>query len=409
MRMGMVGDAVETPWTHGTTHRETGIPEYRTDTLSAVTPSLAAALGVPGYDDHLGAGPARAAAFLLVDGLGAELIARYPDQAPTLTELARRGSVLRAGFPSTTASSLASLGTGLPSGEHGIVGYSFALDGPGNARPVMNALGWCVHASPEEFTDLRQDFPPESVQPQETVFERAAADVVEVSRLVPDFHIGSGMTRAVLRGPGHFRPMAGPEELVPGMLDALGGPGRAFVYGYHRDLDLIGHIHGPGSEPWLEELGRVDALVADLASGLPPDTVLAVVADHGMIDTGDHRIDLDQSPDLSRGVSALGGEPRVRHVYTEPGAAPDVLAAWSEGLGERAWVVERDRAIAEGWYGPHVPDRVRGRLGDVIAAARHTWTLVRPRGEPVESSLIGHHGSWTAEEQLVPLLFLRSE
>ena len=400
---------MDNPRTHSTTYQEIGVPAYRSDTLSAVTPSLAAALGVPGHDDQLGVGPARAAAFLLVDGLGAELLARHFEKAPTLTELARRGSVLRAGFPATTASSLASLGTGLPSGEHGIVGYSFALDGTEEVPPVLNALGWCAHASPKEFTDLRKDFPPESIQPQRTVFESAAADGVEVVRLVPDFHIGSGMSRAVLRGPGHFRATAGPEELVPGMLGALGGPGRTFVYGYHRDLDTIGHMHGPGSKAWIEELGRVDALVADLASGMPPGTVLAVVADHGMIDTGDHRVDLEHDPDLLHGVRVLGGESRVRHVHTEPGAASDVLAAWREVLGERAWVVERDRAVAEGWYGPHVPDRIRGRLGDVIAAARRTWTLLRPQGEPLESAMIGHHGSWTEEEQLVPLLFLRPE
>src|SRR5699024_12788092 len=107
-----------------------------------------------------------------------------------------------------------------------------------------------------EFTDLRKDFPPESIQPQRTVFESAAADGAEVVRLVPDFHIGSGMSRAVLRGPGHFRATAGPEELVPGMLGALGGPGRTVGYAYHRDLDTIGHMHGPGSKAWIEELGR---------------------------------------------------------------------------------------------------------------------------------------------------------
>lgn len=395
--------------TPSTPRPETGVPAYTADTLSAVTPSLAAALGVPGHDDLLGAGRARAAAFLLVDGLGAQLLAQYADHAPTLAELARRGSVLRAGFPATTATSLASLGTGLPSGEHGVIGYSFALDGPGGTPqgPVMNALGWCAHAAPDA-EDLREDFPPESVQPSTTVFERAAADGVEVSRLVPGFHHGSGLTRAVLRGPGRFVAAQEPEELVPGMLEALRGPDRTLVYGYHGDLDRAGHDHGPGSGRWIEELERVEALVSVLASDLPPDTVLAVVADHGMIDTGDHRIDLDHTPELLRDVNRLGGEARVRHVHTAPGAAADVLAAWREVLGERAHVVERDRAIEEGWYGP-VSGRNRGRLGDVVVAARDTWTLVRSEAEPDQTAMIGHHGSWTEAEQLVPLLLLRPD
>lgn len=400
---------MDTPGTDRTAYPESGVPTYVNDTLSAVTPSLAGALGVPGHDDLLGAGRARAAAFLLVDGLGAQLLDRYADHAPTLAALASGGSVLRAGFPATTAASLASLGTGLSSGEHGVIGYSFALDGPQGAPqgPIMNALGWCAHAGPEP-ADLREDFPPEAVQPHRTVFERAAADGVEVSRLVPGFHHGSGLTRAVLRGPGQFVAADAPEELVPGMLEALRVPGRALVYGYHGDLDRAGHDHGPGSGRWIEELVRVEALVSDLASDLPPDTVLAVVADHGMIDTGDHRIDIDRTPGLLSGVDRLGGEARVRHVHTEPGAAADVLATWREVLGERAHVVERDRVIAEGWYGT-VFDRNRGRLGDVVAAARDTWTLVRSEAEPVQTAMIGHHGSWTEAEQLVPLLLLRSE
>ena len=44
------------------------------------------------------------------------------------------------------------------------------------------------------------------------------------------------------------------------------------------------------------------------------------------------RIDLDADPELLRGVRLLGGEARARHVYAEPGAAVDVLAAWRERL-----------------------------------------------------------------------------
>lgn len=404
---------MDTPRPHETgeptTQLETGIPSYRGDTLSAVTPSLAAALGVPGYDDLLGAGRVRAAAFLLVDGLGTRLLARHAHLAPTLAALAQRGAELRAGFPATTATSLAALGTGLTAGEHGIVGLNFTADGFGDAAPgpSLEALSWCAH-TPHGSVDLLGEAPPESVQPNATVFERAAADGVEVSRVVPGIHDGSGLSRALLRGPGRFVAADAPEELVPGMLEALRGPGRALVYGYHGDLDRAGHDHGPGSDRWVEELVRVEALVSDLASDLPPDTVLAVVADHGMIHTGEQRIDLERSPDLLRGVSRLAGEARVRHVHTEPGAAPDVLAAWRAVLSERAHVVERERAIAEGWYGT-VSDRNRGRLGDVVAAARGGWTLVRPEAEPKQSSMIGHHGSWTADEQLVPLLLLRPE
>ena len=52
-----------------------------------------------------------------------------------------------------------------------------------------------------------------------------------------------------------------------------------------------------------------------------------------------------------------------------PGAEGDLLAAWRERVGDRMWVVTRDEAISSGWFGPRVPDRVRPRIGDVVAAA----------------------------------------
>ncbi|HEY6792787.1 MAG TPA: hypothetical protein VI365_36295, partial [Trebonia sp.] len=86
-----------------------------------------------------------------------------------------------------------------------------------------------------------------------------------------------------------------------------------------------------------------------------------------------------------------------------PGAAADVLAAWQEVLGDRAWVASRDEAIKDGWFGP-VDEAMRDRIGDVVAAAAGTWALVATASEPAEPAMIGMHGSLTPAEQLVPLL-----
>ena len=73
------------------------------------------------------------------------------------------------------------------------------------------------------------------------------------------------------------------------------------------------------------------------------------------------------------------------------------------GLGERAGVIGRDDAIAEGWFGP-VDDRVLGRIGDVIVAPAGPYAIVATKAEPRESALIGLHGSLTQSDQLIPLL-----
>jgi hypothetical protein len=362
--------------------------------LADVVPSVLAAMGVGGFDARLALpGDVAGACVLLIDGLGAELLDTYAAEAPVLAGL--RGRTLQVGFPSTTAAGLAALGTGCRSGEHGLVGYSFRLPGVG----VMNSLRWSPHPG---GGDLRDTAVPEQVQPIATTFERAASAGAEVSIISAAEFRGSGLTRAVLRG-GRYIGVQALGDLGARVREAIADGG--FCYGYHSELDLIGHLYGPGSEPWRMQLRQVDRLVESVVAGLPPGGLLAVVADHGMVSVDIAEVvDVDDCRPLTGGVEDIGGEPRARHIYVADGAADDVLAAWRETLAERAWVVSRDEAIAAGWFGARIGGDVRLRIGDVVAAARGSAAMVRKKIEPLESSLIGHHGSLTTAEQSVPLL-----
>src|SRR5687767_8685871 len=99
------------------------LPRYGESSLADVVPSLLTALDVPGFGNPLGFEPVRRACVLLVDGLGWELQEANRRHAPLLASLAERGGPISAGFPATTATSLGSLGTGLPPSGHGLVGY----------------------------------------------------------------------------------------------------------------------------------------------------------------------------------------------------------------------------------------------------------------------------------------------
>jgi Type I phosphodiesterase / nucleotide pyrophosphatase len=376
------------------------LPEYGVRSLAEVLPALLGALGLPGpaVPDRLVLEPVRAAALLLVDGLGTELLRRHAADAPFLASLSDAGP-LTVGFPSSTSISLTSLGTGLPPGAHGMLGITFRA-GPDR---LLDSLKWTTHGE-QQPVDLRELFPPERVQPQPTALERAAAAGVGVTVVSARRFRGSGLTRAALRG-GRFRGVFALGDLAAEMIDALAGPRRRLCYGYHADLDGLGHVHGPGSLPWRLQLAQIDRLAALVAERLPPDAVLVVIGDHGMVRV-DRLFDADTDDDLRAGVTLLGGDPRARHVYTRPGAAADVLATWRTVLGDDAWVVSGEQAVAEGWFGPlaaHAADRI----GEVVVAMRGTAAVVRSGAEPDLSKLPGQHGSLSAEEQLVPLLVAR--
>jgi Type I phosphodiesterase / nucleotide pyrophosphatase len=380
------------------------VPAYEAPVLADVVPALLSCLGVAGFADRLRLNPARAVCLLLVDGLGWQALRAHPEDAPFLTSLAGDREPITAGFPATTATSVAALGTGLLAGQHGIVGFSFAT-GDGS---LINALTWRTHGE-GAGTDLRTRFVPEDIQPAPTTLERAAAAGVHVTLAVPRLHRGTGLTRAVLRG-GDVQGVHALGDLAATALTALSGSERVFCYAYHGDLDLLGHIYGAGSLPWRLQLNHIDRLAAAIAEGLPPGRRLVITADHGMVTVPEvGRLDFDTEPVLQAGVRLLGGEPRARYVYAEPGATDDVCAAWRELIGDRAWIRTRDEAIAQGWFGPVVHGRIRDRIGDIVVAARSDFVVVRTAGESRSARLIGHHGSLTAAEQLVPLLVFDSQ
>ncbi|MGW4367159.1 alkaline phosphatase family protein [Nocardia takedensis] len=375
-------------------------PRYGSGSLADVLPSVLACLGVPGEQDRLGLGlTARRVCVLLIDGLGAAALAANAEIAPFLTSLPP--VTITAGFPSTTATSLSSLGVGLPPGQHGIVGYLTTV--PGQDR-LVNMLRWRLHGE-GPHVDLLRELSPEQFQPNPTAFERAAADGIAVTQVAPTYQAASGLTRAVLRG-NEFRPSLSVGDMIDGVATALRAGDRSLVYAYHGDLDSTGHVRGPSSEAWLLELAHVDRLAAAIAAHLPPDSALLVTADHGMVELTS-TVDYDRTPTLREGVERLGGEPRARHVYTREGAAEDVARAWREQLGADFAVLTRAEAIGRGWFGPVVTPEIAHRIGDLVVAAGGTRGIVRSGDEPLQAALIGHHGSLTTDELDIPLRTFR--
>ena len=371
-------------------HEGLQAPHYDRTGLAGVLPGVAASLGVTRYADHdaVPMRPARRAVVVLVDGLGYELVRRRGGHAPFLRSLLPAAYRISAGFPSTTATSMGTFGTGLPPGAHGLLGYEVLV--PGEDR-LVNELSW------EDGPD------PLSWQPEPTVFELAEREGVAVTRVGPGFFDGSGLTRAAVRG-GRFRAADSLAERVDASLAAVRASRRALVYLYWGDLDKVGHVHGCASWEWGDELEAVDRELSRLVASVPDDTAVYVTADHGMVDAPHAlRIDLAHDGELAAGIRHVGGEPRALQLYCEDGAVDDVLATWSDRVGERAWIRTREQAVAEGWFGP-VLEANLPRIGDLVVAMRQNFAIVDSRrARPKLLALLGLHGSLTPEEAAVPL------
>ncbi|MFC9289974.1 alkaline phosphatase family protein, partial [Streptomyces sp. NPDC057052] len=284
------------------------VPQYGSGSLADLLPTLAAGMGVPGTTAAIAElNPADRNCVFLIDGLGWEQLKTHRDEAPYLHSLLAgsrggTGRPLTAGYPATTATSLASVGTGLPPGAHGLPGYTVRDPATGG---LMNQLRW------QPWT------PPHAWQPYPTVFQLADAAGVHTAQVSSPHFQNTPLTKVALSG-GTFHGRLTGEERMDFAAEQLAAGDRSLVYTYYAELDGAGHRYGVASDTWRGQLMYVDRLVQRLAEQLPPRSALYVTADHGMVDVPfdeDHRIDFDEDWELRAGVALLGGEGRARHVY----------------------------------------------------------------------------------------------
>lgn len=359
------------------------VPDYAGANVRGIVPALLApAAWAHGLPDWMPAPVATAqqAVLLILDGLGWDQLQDHLDLMPTLAGMTGRS--IQTVAPTTTATALTSIATGLTPAEHGLIGYRMTLGGE-----VMNVLRWSVGSQL-----VRRSLPPADVQPYDP-FLGQTVPVVSMAELQD-----SAFSEAHLRGsrPSGWRATSSIAVEARNQIQS----GERFVYCYYPYIDKIAHERGFG--PYYEaELRAADEMVADVLATLPSGTVLLVTADHGQVDVGD-RI-MYPSDDLLSAVTLQSGEGRFRWLHCAPGASDALAEAASEEFGDVAWVVTKDQTLDEHWFGPTMTPAVNARLGDVALAAFAPVSFYEA-ADSGPFQLVCRHGSLTSAEVNVPLL-----
>ena len=363
------------------------VPAYHDACVTALVPALLEGSAAPTWLPAKVL-QARQILLLVLDGLGWLQLRDRTEVAPTLTDMA--GGPITTVAPSTTAAALTSISTGLPPGEHGMVGYRIAVGGSSGPPhgEILNALRWSTGNG-----DARCRYDPRLFQPCE-MFGSQRPPVVTRAQFAD-----SGFTVAHLSDTRLFG-YADRAGLVNQVLGAFARE-EPFVYAYWDDIDRTAHEFGL-AERYNDELAACDAMVAELLHRLPAGTAVVVTADHGQVHVGERLVDLPA--EVTGLVDGQSGEARFRWLHSRPGAASDLLAAAHEAFDHVGWVRSVDEVVSAGWLGDRVTSAARGRLGDVAVVARDSVAFVDP-AEASSIELIGRHGSLTADEMLVPAVF----
>ena len=239
-------------------------------------------------------------------------------------------------MPSTTATSLTSLGTALTPGTHGVVGFTSRIPGTDD---LLNALMWSKSVDPREW------------QPHPTALGRLAAAGVHTTVVNKREFEGSGLTVAGQRGAEFVGADKVGERMAAAVAASAHGP--SLTYLYDGDLDWTGHRHGVASTSWQLQLAMIDAEAEQLREALPGDVRIVVVADHGMVDSpgGTPGSTSTTTPSCSTAWWCSGER---RGSGTSTAAAAPSTTSWRPGgppsaTGPRCST--RDDAIARGWFG----------------------------------------------------------
>ena len=355
--------------------------------LADLTNSIFNSLSLPDTNDtlSLGQGGMREC-LILIDGMGQDAVDRYADQFSVFSHL-KLYKNLHTNFPSTTATSLSTLGTGVLPGIHGMLGYTVRV--PRSDNRLLNALKW----------DERVD--PVMWQKTPTLFERAVNKSISVTHVAAKRYEGSGFTQAALRG-AKYVGANGIDEMVSAVALAL-KPQPSFVYTYLNTLDSAGHSDGVGSDKWLTALQQVNDFILKVIESVPKQTRVWVTSDHGMVNST-QQVVLGEDNKLLENVSLIGGEPRARHIYLTAGSEQESIAQWREFFGNKVKVLSKTEAITSGLFGQVVSEDANDRMGDLIAIPNSDLIIIDPARVREESSMVGHHGGLTDIEVQIPLL-----
>jgi hypothetical protein len=352
---------------------------------------LSAFLALEGKANPLALAPKQSYAVILVDGLGVANIKTSGGHAGFLNQKLANSKSLYSGFPTTTATSLASFATGKQSGEHAFIGYRVFDRQSARAINLLNDLG--------------NDLPPRKYQDLATISEQGAASGKRMLTIGPAEYEASGFTQATMPA-SKYLPAKSFEERFVIARSELAKPG-SLIYLYIPELDQLAHRFGTTSQKWLNTIEELDSALGSFAKLLPKAAGAILTADHGVIDVPKtSHVYLDEFESM-QDLLMIGGDPRVGFAHFD--SSVDIQrkrASIEVELGSLVDVASVQELVQAGWYQP-LTATAENLAPDLILLPKGDRVIYhRDFARPKSLEMIGQHGGMSKAEWEVPLLIL---
>lgn len=340
--------------------------------LNQVLPALIDS--VQGKSNKLNLPTASGAVCLLIDGLGLNNLLVSSAHARFLTRNLSPTKLLST-LPSTTATALTTLATGLAPNSHQIFGYSYFN------RRQMEEMSYL-----NSFVSFKDS--------QHLATYPQLADEANIFFVAPRKYENSGFTGLTFRNATYV----GIDDLNARFEAASKLAAGSVVYLYVPELDQIGHKIGWQSQAWLSKLEDLDSLAAQISTSLTRQGFgLVITSDHGMVDVlAENQIELaDYFPD----AIAVTSDPRARFLYFE---RPEQVEAALDVSNEL-------EAFGEIVSASELSSDFNSRNPDLVLFAKGKFAFYDRRfNSPKSRDMVGQHGSFSDDELKIPLVLAGS-
>jgi hypothetical protein len=355
--------------------------------LADVFPSCLSSLGVRVLPNALDLAKTTSSIVVMIDGLGTYQLATAKAHARFMSQLEGKENFYTV-FPSTTATALSSLVTGVLPGEHGILGYKIKDPHSGVILNQLSDIGkvsthpWLLHP----------------VLCSEELGQEVPFTVIGHARFA-----SSPLTQVMYQHANYISANSLDERIHHALTTAetLGGLSLVYI----SELDEIAHKEGFQSAKWSQSLESIDAAMKELVSNASSETGIIITADHGIVDIQhSHHVVLGEEP-VFDSIWAWGGEPRCVQLYVSEGAdAQDVLNRLITLNLPHVSFFSQQEVIASLVFG-ELHTGAEMRLGDIFAVAHEGYAIYNVRDATLSGrSMVGQHGGLTSQEMSIPCL-----
>lgn len=378
-------------------------PSHHRPNLVHLVRAVASLAGV-GDIDRTGAtqdlidliGPSDHLVFVLLDGLGMNLMRELPDGSFLASHLRRE---LLATCPSTTACALTSLATGEYPSRHGVTGWFTHLP---ELELTATILPFVERISGVSL--IERGIRPENVLPLPVLCPRMKHEPLTV---VPSLIANTAYnlySRGRTAGWGYVSIANAIDQIIT---HATTTRHPTYTHLYLPEVDSVCHKQGLNSDKVRDIIGQIDAELARLADALKSRARIVISADHGLVEVPrpDQTILFATDPLLELLKVPPTGDARMPLFHVRPGQHREFVELFTQRFGNRMVLLNTDQVEELELLGPgKLSPIVRARLGDFAAIPFGAATLAyHPPHKPLGTLYVAVHAGLSRDEMLVPL------